>query len=416
MRPTSLALPFAFCLFSFALKSQPGCPDPQATNFSPSAMSNDGSCLYPPTSLPPVKIAELPSGLNSSSGLVRAGGRLWSHNDSDGVPKLFAIDTTTGQILQTVDLQGLAKTDWEDVATDGQHLFIGDFGNNWSGNRTDLTVYSIDLSKIPPVGDDTLDQSEVEKIPFSYPDQTDLSPDGPNTTPFDCEAMLWRNNRLHLFTKDWKALMTAHYALDPATGACEKLETFPSKSGLITAADVAADGSIALLGYDLTSYTVFAWLLWDYSGELFFSGNKRKVDLGFVPVLGQSEGLAWSAGSWQGYLSNERISQIITVPASLWRFDFSSIFKKVEAAEPADFTSKDWLVWPNPTSESVHFQPVANGAAATARLFDPTGRLVMEEETSGEVVLPAGLSSGVYRLEILRGDSRTFSKNVVVKK
>ena len=42
------------------LKSQPGCPDPQATNFDPMATSNDGSCQYPPTLLAPLKIANLP--------------------------------------------------------------------------------------------------------------------------------------------------------------------------------------------------------------------------------------------------------------------------------------------------------------------------------------------------------------------
>lgn len=398
------------------IKAQPGCTDPQATNFSPSATSNDGSCQYPPTNIFPIKIANLPTVLESNSGLVLAGGRLWSHNDSDQIPKLFSIDTTTGNILQTIDLQGITKTDWEDIATDGQRIFIGDFGNNYAGNRTNLAVYSIEISKIKPVGDDTLDVSEIEKIPFSYPDQTDFTPAVPNATAFDCEAFFYKNGRLHLFSKNWTAGITTHYALDPATGVCEKIEVFPTQSGLITAADLAADGSaIALLGYDLGTFSVFAWLLWDYPGNQFFSGNKRKINLGSVITLGQSEGLAWSSGGFSGFLSNEKIQQGITIPAAFWRFDFSGIFKNSASDEAGFFEKKDWLVYPNPATELIHFQPVMGEKLATARLFDAAGKLVLEQKTTGELALPTGLKSGIYYLEIRDVDQRNFSGKIRVE-
>ena len=398
--------------------TQTGCTDPQATNFDPLAVSNDGSCQYPPTTIAPLKIADLPTALNSSSGLILAGGRLWSHNDSDFDPKLFSIDSMTGKILQTIDLQGVTKINWEDLAVDNTgtgRIFIGEFGNNFSGNRTDLAVYAIEIASIKTSGDDTLDMSEVQKIGFSYPDQTDFTALPPNSTAFDCEAFFWKNGRLHLFTKNWTTLISAHYALDPTTGICEKIEVFPGQSGLITAADIASDGStIALLGYDLGSFSAFAWLLWDYPGEQFFSGNRRKISLGSVLSLGQSEGLAWSGG-YGGFISNEKIQQVITIPASLWRFDFSGIFKNSGIFVPAVFSINDWLIYPNPTTQTIHFQPVMQEVGAIARLYDGSGKLVLEQPTSGNLDLPGGLQHGVYFLEITVGSARILKKQVWVE-
>lgn len=406
----------ALLFFQKNAGAQPGCTDPLATNFDPAATSNDGTCQYPATTIAPQIIANLPSSVSSSSGLIFAGGRLWSHNDSDQIPQLFSIDTTTGQVLQTIDFQGLAKIDWEDLATDGQRIFIGDFGNNWSGNRTDLAIYSINIAQIKPIGDDTLAVSEVEKTSFAYPDQVDFSANGPNSTPFDCEAFFWKNGRLHLFSKNWATFVSNHYALDPVTGIVEKIEIFPAQSGLITAADIADDGStIAMLGYDLANFTAFAWLLWDYPGEQFFSGNKRKIGLGSILTVGQAEGLAWSGGGFGGFLSNEKIQQGITIPASLWRFDWSGIFKNTGMGEADLLLKKDWKVYPNPATGVVHFQPIMGKKTVLARLFDEGGKLVLEEKTMGEIKLPAGLKTGVYLLETWSDGLRVFTKKVLIE-
>ena len=261
-----------------------------------------------------------------------------------------------------------------------------------------------------------MDNSEFDKINFAYPDQTDFTPTSPNATAFDCEAFFWKNGRLHLFSKNWLTLVSTHYSLDPTTGICEKIEVFSTQSGLITAADLAADGStVALLGYDLSNFTVFAWLLWDYSGDQFFSGNKRKISLGSVLSLGQSEGLAWSGGGFGGFLSNEKIQQGITIPASLWRFDFSGIFKNSASEDLVFLGKKDWLVYPNPASKVVHFQAVMGQNPVTARLFDAAGKLVFEQKATGELSLPNGLKSGFYVVEIWENSKRLFSRKIQVE-
>lgn len=405
---------FAFCLSTFALKGQPGCTDPLANNFSLSATSNDGSCQYAATFLSPQKVANLPLILEETSGLIFAADKCWTHNDGGPLHSLFAIDTTDGTIIQTVDIQGLANNDWEEITTDGQHLFIGDFGNNGSGNRTDLAIFSLDLSLIGNLPNVQIPVSSLEKIEFSFPDQTDFATQPANSTAFDCEAFFWKNGRLHLFSKNWLTLTTAHYSLDPTTGICEKLEIFSSKSGLITASTLAADGkTIALLGYDLSNFTVFAWLLFDWSGDLFFSGNRRKIDLGSVVVLGQTEALAFVGPTgFRAFLTNEKVSQFLTIAPQLWSVGFDDLLPKTTGLL-AEKELPELAISPNPFSQQLDFQLIGDEKSAAVRLFDGLGRVVFSAEISGDRRLETGhLPAGFYRLEAVF-EAGVFSKKLL---
>jgi hypothetical protein len=95
-----LALFLALLPFLPAAQAQPGCPDPQATNFNPGATQNDGSCLYPVTNYTPVFRANLNSDLKEISGLHRANGEWWGHNDSGYDPDIFSIDPETGARME----------------------------------------------------------------------------------------------------------------------------------------------------------------------------------------------------------------------------------------------------------------------------------------------------------------------------
>ena len=75
--------------------------------------------------------------LNETSGLALVQGRLITHNDKGGEPKLYELDTLNGQLLRTVIVENATNVDWEDLCTDADHLYIGDMGNN-DGDRTDL--------------------------------------------------------------------------------------------------------------------------------------------------------------------------------------------------------------------------------------------------------------------------------------
>ena len=392
-------------LFTLTATAQPGCPDPQATNYDPAATINDGSCQYPATNFTPVTKTTLSAAVKETSGLVFAGGRLWTHNDGGNEAALYQIDSLTNAILQTVTIGGATNTDWEDLAFDGTNFYIGDFGNNSNGNRTDLKIYKFPLTAIPAGSAVTVPATAVEVIEFAYEDQTDFSPQGSNSTRFDCEAMLWRNDSLHLFTKDWIGLQTVHYALSSTAGAhlARRRETLPA-DGLITGATVSGPGVVLLLGYRTDNGVLFAWLLFDHSGGLYFNGNKRRIGLGLAPFYGQVEGLCFrnSAG---GYMSNEELNvtilgQTITVPPRLYGFEVTQWLPPVflPANEAGSNSVPSCRVSPNPVAVG---QPIR-----FAKEFQENARLELRDVPGRQVVAfqhgtVAPYAPGVYFLQVL---------------
>lgn len=294
-----------------------GCKDPAANNYNSSATVNDGSCVYTTTNYtPPVKADPISDTLIESSGLQWAGGSLWSFNDGGGAAAIYRVDTTTGFILQTVNLGGATNVDWEDIAFDGTSFYVGDFGNNNTGIRQDLKIYKFPLSAIAadysnnPVI--TVPSNQIEVINFSYSDQTDFSTPTSNNTKFDCEAMLIDGGSIHLFSKNWVNTNTTHYVINAivaGTYVATPLETLAT-GYLVTAADKSPNGKVVmLLGYQVTGFgSHFFHVLSDYSGGFYFNGNKRRIDLPDATVMGQAEGLAFMNNNY-GFVSNEKFTR-----------------------------------------------------------------------------------------------------------
>lgn len=308
-----------------------GCKDPLANNYNAAATVNDGSCAYITTSYtPPIKTDPISDSLTESSGLEMAGNFLWSFNDGGGVAAIYRIDTITNELLQKVNLSGAENMDWEDIAFDGADFYIGDFGNNVNGARTDLKIYKFPLSAIPdyianPVVD--IPASQISVINFSYSDQ----PQPPqstssNNTKFDCEAMIVDGGKIHLFSKNWIDHTTTHYEINGTTAGnylANPRETLVTNY-LVTAADKAKDQKlIALLGYKNSGFADhYMHLLTDYNGENYFSGNKRQINLPNALVMGQAEGICFRTGTY-GYISNEKFAPF-SVNQKLRYFDISN--------------------------------------------------------------------------------------------
>ncbi|MEP6950628.1 MAG: hypothetical protein ABI863_15190 [Ginsengibacter sp.] len=314
-----------------------GCTDTLAGNFNVSATINDGSCLYTSAMYTPViKVDPITDSLIESSGLQMADNFLWSFNDGGNPPQLYRIDTATNTLLQRVILSVATNVDWEDIAFDGTYFYVGDFGNNLNGARTDLKIYKFPLSAIPayaanPVVNITAQQTSI--ISFTYSDQ----PQPPvattsNNTRFDCEAMIVDNGEIHLFTKNWIDKNTTHYVInstDAGAYTATPVETLATNY-LVTAADkVAGQNIIVLLGYQNSGTgNHYLHILSDYKADSFFSGNKRKIDLPDATVMGQSEGITFRKGRY-GYISNEKFVRsvgpfTITVNQKLRSFDISN--------------------------------------------------------------------------------------------
>ncbi len=284
-----------------------GCTDPQASNYNAAATVNDGSCLYPSTNIALTDKTALSTPLlDETSGVVFTDGAIWTHNDSGNSNTIYRIDSTSNAVLQTVVISNATNVDWEDITADNNYIYIGDIGNN-NGNRTNLKIYRVAKSAL------TLTATTVtaDVINYSYSDQTTFT-SLPNNNNFDCESILFYNDSLHLFSKNWVDKQTRHYVLPstPGTYIAQMRETL-NVGFLVTGAGIQQNGVVVFIGYDNAGLApIFLYMLYDYKNGLFFSGNKRKFNALNALSYGQTEGIDFRNGAY-GYVSNERFQQSI---------------------------------------------------------------------------------------------------------
>ena len=268
------------------------CEDPQAINNTDLVQ-----CEYRRTKKSFKKVTKLDDKVNETSGLIYYKGFIWTHNDSGGEAALYKIHPKTGSIIQKITITNAKNVDWEDLAQDETHIYIGDFGNNY-GYRKDLKIYKIAKSHI----NEKTTEATAEVILFSYPEQTTFTKDKNHN--FDCEAFFAYNGELHLFTKNWNDAKSSHYMIPTSVGEykAKLIETFDVK-GLITGADIDSNGVIILIGY--TPQKLFMWICSNYEGEKFFLGSNRRIEMGKFVFRGQLEGVCFSENG-EGYISGEK--------------------------------------------------------------------------------------------------------------
>lgn len=399
------AFTFILLLNLYLLPAQEGCTDDQALNYDMSALTNDGSCIYPATNYNLSSIAILPELLNESSGLAFFDGGLWTHNDG-GVDEIYKIDQATGEIIQSVLIANSNNKDWEDFAEDNEYLYIGDFGNN-GGDRTNLRVYRVEKNSLGGL------IANAEKIEFSYIDQTDFT-ENHNNNDYDCEAFFYHNDSLHLFTKNWVDNKTRHYTVPTIPGVhVAQLRDSLDVNGLITAADIGSDGVISLLGYTEIGLN-FMWLLYDYQDQHYFSGNKRRIDLGTALTNSQTEGITFTQNG-EGFVSAENFNtlppRLLSFTTRQWTEDFISSNKEV--ASPVSFE-----LFPNPFSSELSIQfsaPIQNQSELI--LFNSLGQAIKTmgiEQGSSQVQLNIGnaLINGWYWIQVSDG-KQIYQKKIL---
>ncbi len=322
----------ALCSLPFSYFSQWGCTDPQATNYDVNASINDGSCIYPPTNYTLSLINNLSDVLQENSGLIRVGNLLYTFNDSGSGAVIYELDTL-GTVLRTIVISGATNVDWEAITSNSTHVFVGDVGNN-NGNRHDLCLYRFLKSDL------TLDTIQAEKLAFYWSDQTQFT-SLPNANNYDCEAIVADADSITLFSKNWEDLQTRRYRLPTFwtdTIAAQLMDSF-NVDGLITDActDTIAHRSY-LLGYKNNGsnfYTSFVWCLWDYQNQDVFSGNRRRIEVGNVLNLAQTEGIALNASN-KGYISSEKVASVITIAPKLFQFNFSQFVEPTASVKPTE--------------------------------------------------------------------------------
>lgn len=308
---------FFFLIFNTGYSQTRGCTDSLAKNYDQTATTNNGSCQYEALKIKPKYSLRLNDSIKETSGLIWFDNLLWTHND-DHDKTIYGLDTL-GKIQKRIILDKNINHDWEEISQDSTHIYIGDFGNNYAGNRNDLNILKINKK------DFLTGNATIETINFKYADQTDFVTKKPNSTDFDCEAFIVSKDSIFLFTKQWKSSKTSIYALpnQPGNHTAQLKQTIDTK-GLVTGATyLESKKLIALCGYSKLGKP-FLYLLYDFKNYDFGSGNKRRIDLQLS--FHQIEGITTTDGLHY-YLTNETLIRkpIINVSAQIHYLDLTNI-------------------------------------------------------------------------------------------
>lgn len=211
-----------------------------------------------------------------SSGLALTGepNTFYTHGDDGNTPIIYKI-TAEGKLLDQIELSE-PNNDWESLARDNQGIiYVGNCGNN-NNDRRDLSIYRVDMRTPRQVG----------KIKFSYPDQTAFPPPKKERN-FDCEATLWHDGQLYLFTKDRGQQRTSKvYSLPDKPGTYQaKRVTELAIPGMVTDANLSPNGRRLVLMAREEMYV--------YQGASFAAILKATPERIPLPKAGQTEGVVF---------------------------------------------------------------------------------------------------------------------------
>jgi hypothetical protein len=288
-----------------------------AQNYNSIAIENDGSCLYANTSVNLSWSVNIDFSVNETSALWYWNDQFWSMNDNSDT-HFYQIDTLTGTTIQSSVLPTISNIDWEEIQQDSEYFYIGDFGNNNGGNRTDLKIYRLAKSTYGTT-------NQIDTIRFSYPEQTDFSSQIQSNIIFDCEAFIVSQDSIFLFTKSWALNKSLVYSLptNPGTHEAHFKDTLPV-GGLITGAHYDLENNrVTLSGYN-TILSPFVYLLFDFEAFNFLKGNKRKIAIN--ASYHQIEGIT-SLNGIDFFLTNEAFTYgTINTPAKISKLNLSTFY------------------------------------------------------------------------------------------
>ncbi len=236
---------------------------------------------------------------------------LWMHDDGGNPERLFAV-AADGSRLATLRLEGVTKTDWEDMAAfelDGRaYLLIADTGDN-GGLRRSLQLHIVEEPE-------RLENARLKpawSIAFRWPDGAR-----------DCEAVAVdvANRQVLLVSKKRQPpelfavpLMPAGNALQTATRLGElagipqpdaqarrENPTRARLQGQVTAADISPDGAtLAVMTYR------YLLLYPRQPGQTWAQAVAAAPRVSDLPWLPQAEALGWSADGRHLYATGEFI-------------------------------------------------------------------------------------------------------------
>jgi hypothetical protein len=301
--------------------------------------------LVPPAAAQPVEGAEMAVRLEDpriveSSGLAlsrRHEAVLWTHNDSDGGPELYAVGSE-GRTLATLRLAGAEARDWEALAAGRDDagrpaLFVGDIGDN-QGVWPEVAVYRV--TEPARLRDAT---APATRYRLRYADG-----------PHDAEALLVdpRGNRLYVATKDPAGGGLYRAPAELRTDRVNLLRRVADVPPVVTDGAFAPDGR--------------SFVLRDYQGAYLYAAPGRGIEAFELPLQQQGESITVTADGRSVLAGSEGpASDVWRVPlpaAALARVTPAT--RPPAAAPPPAAPARDGGIGPAPV--------VAGAAAVVAAL------------------------------------------------
>ncbi|MAD96644.1 MAG: hypothetical protein CMB99_04875 [Flavobacteriaceae bacterium] len=343
--------------------------------------------------------------IEETSGLLFYNNKIITHNDSGDNPQLYELNASTGVIERTIVISNATHVDWEDIAMDDTHLYIGDIGNN-NGDRTDLKIYKVALS-------DFTSQNTVtaEIINFSYADQQSFT-SLPNATNFDAEALMDFGDSLLVFTKNWQDFQTKVYKIPkaPGTYSVSKVST-TNVSGLITGASKAESNNdfLFLCGYD-ASATPFLIAISDNraAGDDIFNNGFTKVSLQDNPlgIGSQVEGIVSYAKN-KIYLTREKVEQNVNGTPVVFEPKLYDVTEPYSSILSTTESLQDLVYFENPVRELLDIKTTRS--INSIKVYSIEGKELLSSSSSNQLNV-SGLSKGVYFLVL------SMENNLVIQK
>ena len=296
-------------------------------------------------------IADLPTTLNETSGLIYYNNQLITHNDSGNAAALYEVNPETGAITRTINVTNAINSDWEDIAQDDNYIYIGDIGNN-NGNRTDLKIY-----RILKTAFDSNTEVTADVIYYSYEDQIDFTT-SPNNNDWDAEGFVVFESQILIFTKNWVNHETKVYAFPkvPGTYSASLVSTY-AINGLVTGADMA-NSKIYLTGYTSNSITPFLAVVYGMTLtapdnlDVFEQSNVHKFE-GILPFAHQVESICFVENIGTDdklYISHERLA----IGPVLVEAGLKSVLVDTLTLSTNTQTDLAVKVYPNPFSTTIY--------------------------------------------------------------
>jgi hypothetical protein len=347
---------------------------------------------------------ELPWQVEETSGLLFLDGKIVTHNDRGDTSNLYEIDSLTGNLLRTININNVSNVDWEDLADDETYIYVGDFGNN-NGTRTDLKIHRILKSDFK---NNTSISAEV--ISFSYEDQTNFNDS--NDHNFDAEAFVIYEDSILIFTKNRGDFKTNVYKIPKTIGNHTGVKVSSANvAGLITGATY--NGNFLLCGYDGDLIPFLIQISFDRApGDDIFSSGFTKESL--TTQLGQGSQVeaitSFKLGKY--YISREFFS------TSVAGVEFTFLQALYEFTDTRDFvlsTDKNNLenfkVYPNPTANKLYLN--SRKAIKKISLFNIVGEKILSFNSDQKEINISNFSKGIYILRIQFKDHKSLVRKII---